>query len=110
MDYAEALVKYGVTAAKLTKFDKAIKAFDKVKTAQRQHRAIKSAATNLIPVLIRSGVAVVRDQLDQLMPQFKEANPGFCNACFAARVVAGQRVKSREKTDVVVDTTLKQAA
>ena len=105
----ESLVKYGVSAAKLTKFDKAIKAFDRVKTAPRQHRAIKSAATNLIPVLVSSGVAIVRDQLDQLMPQFSEANPSFCNAYFAARVVVGQRVKAREKSDVV-DPTLKQAA
>ena len=76
-DNAADLVKYGVTPAKLTKLDKAIKAFDKVKTAPRQHQAIKSAATTLIPVLVDSGVGIVRDQLDQLMPQFKDSQPGF---------------------------------
>ncbi len=109
-DNLDELGKYGVTAAKLTKLDKAIKAFDKVKTAPRQHRVIKSAATKLIPVLVNSGVAIVRDQLDELMPQFKEAQPGFHNAYFAARTVLGPRGKGKEKTRVVIDPGLPKAA
>jgi hypothetical protein len=111
-DNAAALVKYGVTPAKLTKLDKAIKAFDKVKTAPRQHRAIKSAATKLIPVLVNSGVAIVRDQLDQLMPQFKDSEPGFCNAYFAARVVGnpkGKRASTSGGTATVTPETKKAA-
>ena len=104
-DNAADLVKYGITPAKLTKLDKAIKAFDKVKTAPRQHRVIKSAATKLIPVLVNSGVAIVRDQLDELMPQFKEANPSFYNAYFAARVVVNQGSRKRGKTKAKADTT-----
>ncbi len=105
---AGALVKYGITAAKLTRLDKAIKAFDKVKTAPRQHRVIQSAATQLIPVLVDSGVAIVRDQLDELMPQFKEANPSFFNAYFAARVVVNQGSRKRDKAEAKADAT-KQA-
>ena len=106
------LAKYGVTPAKLTKLDKAIKAFDKVKTAPRQHRAIKSAATKLIPVLVNSGVAIVRDQLDQLMPQFQAANPGFFNAYFAARVVGNPKGKRSTKADgtLAVTPVAKKAA
>jgi hypothetical protein len=109
-DNAQALVKYGITAAKLTKFDKAIKAFDKVKTAPRQHKVIKSAATKLIPVLVNSGVAIVRDQLDELMPQFKEEHPSFYNAYFAARVVVNQGSKRSKKADAAADVTVKKAA
>ena len=68
-------------------------AFDKMKTAPRQHRVIKGAATTLIPVLVKSGVDLVRNQLDQLMPQFEESNPAFHNAYFAARVVVNSRGK-----------------
>ena len=113
-DNAAALVKYGVTAAKLTKLDKAIKAFDKVKTAPRQHRVLKSAATKLIPVLVDSGVAIVRDQLDQLMPQFAEASPSFHNAYFAARVVVSQGSRKQAKVETLTNATpeapLKKAA
>ncbi len=101
---AAALVKYGVTAAKLTKFDKAIKAFDKVKTAPRQHRVIKSAATQLIPVLVKSGVGIVNEQLDQLMPQFKEEQPSFYNAYFAARVVVNQGKRARKAAAAAEET------
>jgi hypothetical protein len=107
-DNAAALAKYGVTAAKLTKLDKAIKAFDKVKTAPRQHRVFKSAATKLIPVLVKSGVSVVSEQLDQLMPQFKEEHPAFYNAYFAARVVVSQGRRSK-KSETDADA-LKKAA
>ena len=105
---ADVLGKYGVTAAKLAKLDKAIKAFDKVKTAPRQHRVIKSAATKLIPVLVKSGMSIARDQLDELMPQFKEGPPAFYNAYFAARVVVNQGKRSK-KTESEAHT-LKKAA
>ena len=111
-DNVAALAKYGVTPAKLTKLDKAIKAFDKVKTAPRQHQAIKSAATTLIPVLVDSGVGIVRDQLDQLMPQFKDSQPGFCNAYFSARVVGnpkGKRASTTGGTGAVTPETKKAA-
>ena len=104
-DNAAALVKYGVSPAKLTKLNNAIKAFDKMKTAPRQHRAIKSAATQLIPVLVDSGVAIVRDQLDQLMPQFKASNPAFCNAYFAARVVGSHKGKRSTNADGTATVT-----
>ena len=104
-DNAAALVKYGVTPAKLTKLDKAIKAFDKVKTSPRQYQAIKSAATKLIPVLVDSGVGIVRDQLDQLMPQFKASNPAFCNAYFSARVVGNPKGKRATKANGTLAVT-----
>ena len=104
-DNVAALAKYGVTPAKLTKLNNAIKAFDKVKTAPRQHQAIKSAATQLIPVLVDSGVGIVRDQLDQLMPQFAATNPAFCNAYFSARVVGNPKGKRASKADGTTTVT-----
>ena len=103
-DNAAALVKYGITPAKLTKLNNAIKAFDRMKTAPRQQTAIKSAARKLIPVLVNSGVGILRDQLDQLMPQFKASNPGFCNAYSAARVVVNQG-KRATKADGAANVT-----
>ena len=83
-----------------------------MKTAPRQQRAIKSAATKLIPVLVDSGVGIVRDQLDQLMPQFKASNPAFCNAYFSARVVGNpksKRTSTAGGTAVVTPETKKAA-
>jgi hypothetical protein len=90
-EHADQLGKYGITAAKLTKFKNAIAAFDTAKSWPRHNRVRKSAAGQLLPQLVRSGVAIVRDQLDGLMPQFKEASPNFYNEYFAARVVVDQR-------------------
>jgi len=71
---------------------------------------IKSAATKLIPVLVKSGVAIVSEQLDQLMPQFKEAHPAFYNAYFAARVVVNSRGGRKEKKDAAGTDAAKKAA
>jgi hypothetical protein len=79
------LGKYGVTNAKLATLKKAIDAFDALKTAPRQGRVTRSASTQLLPQLVRSAVAIARDQLDGLMPQFKEAHPNFYQEYFSAR-------------------------
>ena len=68
--------------------------FDAVKVAPRQSRVSQSAATRLIPGLVRSGAAVLREQLDGLMIQFKSANPNFYNEYFAARTVVNNRGRS----------------
>jgi hypothetical protein len=79
-EHAEYLGRYGIGPAKLTKFKNAITAFDTAKSAPRQNRVTKNAAAQLLPQLVRSAVAVVRDQLDGLMVQFKdteETPPAF---------------------------------
>jgi hypothetical protein len=55
--------------------------------------------------LVKSGVAVVRDRLNELMPQFKEEQPAFYNAYFAARVVVPQRGKREDKSKAATDAT-----
>jgi len=97
----EALGKYGITAARLTRFKNAITAFDKVKTAPRQHRVTKSAASRLLPQLVRSGISIVRNQMDGLMVQFKEVNSNFFQEYQAARVIVdnrGRRVNGAESS------------
>lgn len=91
------LGKYGITNGKLTLFKKAIDAFDKAKSAPRQGRVTKSAATQLLPQLVRSAMAIVRDQLDGLMLQFKEASPNFYEEYFAARWLVNNRGSRTEK-------------
>jgi len=110
LDNAEVLVKYGINETKLTAFETAIKAFDKIKTAPRQHQAVKSAATSQVPVLVKAGVAIVRDQLDNLMPQFKDLQPGFYNAYFAARLVVRQGSRRLKPASVAEELPLKEAA
>ena len=85
---------------------------ERLSMAPRQHRVIKGAASKLIPVLVNSGVGILRDQLDQLMPQFKESNPGFYSAYFAARIVVNQGSKRPQKADGTADSNSnsKQAA
>ncbi|MBI3413920.1 MAG: hypothetical protein HY043_01160 [Verrucomicrobia bacterium] len=111
-DNLEALGKYGITQAKLTGLNKKIDAFDKLKTAPRQNQSLKSAVSKILPQLVREGVAIVRDQLDELMPQFQDANPNFYNEYFAARVVVDQRGSHAEKPqpNVVTDPTVAPTA
>jgi len=84
---ADDLVKYGITAAKLTMLNKKIDAFDKVKVAPRQSQVEKSAATQLLTQLVGEAVRILRDDLDGLMVQFQDANPNFYAEYFAARVI-----------------------
>jgi hypothetical protein len=85
------LAKYGITAAKLTALKKKIDAYDSVKTAPRQSQVERNSALQLLPQLVRSAVAIVRDQLDGLVLQFRAANPNFFEEYFAARVVVDTR-------------------
>jgi hypothetical protein len=96
-EHAEYLGKYGISPGKLTKFKNAIAAFDTAKSAPSQNRVTKSAAAQLLPQLVRSAVAVVRDQLDGLMVQFKDAEPNFYEEYFAARVVGASKGSRAEK-------------
>lgn len=99
-EIAEALAKYGITAAKLAAFKKKIDAFEAVKSAPRQSRVEQSAAAQLLPQLVRSAVAIVHDQLDGLVIQFKAGNPAFYEEYFAARVVVDSGSGRSDNTDV----------
>ena len=85
------LGKFGITAAKLTLLKKRIDAYDGAKVAPRQNRVKKSAAVALLLGLVRDSVSILRDQLDGLMIQFKDASPNFYEEYFAARVVVDNR-------------------
>lgn len=99
-ELVSSLGDYGITAAKLTAFKNRINAFETVKSAPRQSRVTQSAAAQLIPQLVRSGVAILRDQLDGLVLQFKAANPTFYEEYFAARAVVDNRGGRSDNTDV----------
>jgi hypothetical protein len=109
-DNAAALVKYGITNSKLAALKKNIDAFDAVKSAPRQGLVTKGAAVQLLPQLVRSAMSVVRDQLDGLTLQFKEANPNFYNEYFGARVIMGNRggrtTKPANATALPTSTTI----
>jgi hypothetical protein len=91
MEVVDDLPKFGITPAKLALFKKRIDAFDAVKVAPRQNRVKKSAASQLVRGLVRDSVSILRDQLDGLMIQFKDADPNFYEEYFAARVVVDNR-------------------
>lgn len=95
-----ALGKYGVTTAKLTAFKKKIDAFDKLKVAPRDNVITRQAAGELQEQQVRSATAFLRDKLDRLVVQFKEANPAFYEEYFAARMVVDARGSSTSNTDV----------
>jgi hypothetical protein len=104
-----ALGKYGVTAAKLTALKKKIDAFDKLKVAPRDGVITRRAAGELQEQLVRSAVAILRDKLDRLVVQFKEANPTFYEEYFAARVVVDTRGNRSDNTDVQPKPTVTPA-
>ena len=96
-DNAAALVDLGITAVKLTGLENAIDAFDQLKNAPREDQSERGAAKKLLPLLAGEAVAILRDELDGLMPQFQDANPNFHNEYFAARVVVDLRGGHAEK-------------
>lgn len=85
------LADFGITPAKLLALKNKIDAFDELKTAPRENVVKRKAASQLLERLTRESVAIAREELDELMPQFKEANPGFYEEYFAARVTVDMR-------------------
>ena len=84
---ASDLMKFGITAAKLTALNKKIAAFDQVKVAPRQNQVERSAATQLLTQQVSEAVRILRDELDGLMVQFQDASPNFYEEYFAARII-----------------------
>ena len=74
------LADAGVTAAKLTAFKKQIDGFENLQTKPRQHVAKRSAATRLMPTLLRKADRIVNRRMNKLVVQFKTNAPDFYNA------------------------------
>ena len=94
------LGKYGVTSAKLTALKKKIDAFDKLKVAPRDNIITRRAANELQDQHVRSATAILRDKLDRLVVQFKDANPTLYEEYYAARAVVDTRGGNSGNTDV----------
>lgn len=90
------LTEYGITAAKLTAFKRKIDAFDGLKTSPRSDIVKRSAANLLLPQLVRTAVNILKEQLDGLMVQFKDAQPNFYQEYFAARNIVSARGSTDE--------------
>jgi len=101
-EVAAELVKYGITAAKLTALNKKIAAFDEAKVAPRQSLVGRSAATQLLAQLVGEAVRILRDELDGLMVQFQDANPNFYEEYFAARTIVDASATHAEAVKPVV--------
>jgi len=76
----DALADYGVTAAKLTAFEKKIDGFEAMQTKPRQNISNRSAATKRLPALLRQADEILRGRLDPLVVQFKVSAPEFYDA------------------------------
>jgi hypothetical protein len=63
-------------------------------------RIIRRAANELQEQLVRSATTTLRDKLDRLVVQFKEANPTFYEEYYAARVIVDSRGGNSSNTDV----------
>ena len=101
-EIVDELGKYGITPAKLTLLKKRIDAYDGVKVAPRQNRVKTSAATKLLPQLVRDAVGILRDELDGLMIQFAESSPNFYEEYFAARIIVDTSATHAESVKPVV--------
>lgn len=74
------LADAGITAAKLTAFKKQIDGFENLQTKPRQNLAKRSAATRLMPTLLRKADRIVGRRMNKLVVQFKTTAPDFYNA------------------------------
>ena len=101
VEVAEALGKYGVTAAKLTALRKRIETYRKAQTKPRESQTDSKAATKALPKLIDQADSILSSQLDKLVVQFKETAPDFYNKYTAARLIVG-RAGGRSATEVKV--------
>lgn len=95
------LASYGVTAAKLTALKTKTDAYVANVSKPRDARAAGKTATEQMDGEFNSADAVLNDQMDNLVPQFKSANAAFVTDYQNARIIvdlAGGGAKAKTKT------------
>lgn len=95
------LAPYGVTAAKLTALKAKVDAYSASITKPREAVGSGSTATKQMDDEFHAADAVLEDQLDMLMPQFKAANPTFVADYQNARIIVdsgGGKAKAKTPT------------
>ena len=85
------LAPYGVTAAKLTALAAKIDAYAASLGKPRDAVASSSTATRLLKAEFTAADALLRDQLDALVPQFAAANARFVQDYQNARIIVDSR-------------------
>jgi len=85
------LAPYGVTAAKLTALAAKIDAYAASLSKPRDAVASSSTATKLLKAEFTAADALLRDQLDALVPQFAAANARFVQDYQNARLIVDAR-------------------
>ena len=103
---AAALVEHGVSAAKLTAFNNAIKTYDNLRAMPRQARAAKAAATKQLARLFPKADRLLTKTIDKLMVQFKASDPEFYDQYQTARSV----VNAGARPDKTAEGAAKKAA
>ncbi|MEO5572283.1 MAG: carboxypeptidase regulatory-like domain-containing protein [Bacteroidia bacterium] len=77
-------IAYEISDQEILELRKAIDTFINL-PSPIQMRAVRKQLTALLPELFKEGTAILTDQLDGLMEQYKESNPDFYNQYFNAR-------------------------
>lgn len=84
-DVLASLADFGVTATEMDALALSIEGFDGRLAAPRMAIVIKKGATDGLKRLISETDAILKDQMDTLMPQFKAVNLDFYEGYFDAR-------------------------
>ena len=92
------LGKYGITAAKLATLKKRIEVYKKALTKPREQQANSSAATKALPKLLAKADAILDQQLDKLVVQFKESDAEFVDKYSSARIIVDIGGTARNET------------
>ena len=94
-DKLASLGDHGVTQAKLTAFNQAIKTYDTLRSTPRQAKAARSATTKQLARAFPRVERLLDGRIDKLMVQFKSSNPEFYDQYQTARdiVTAGVRTE-----------------
>ena len=95
------LAAYGVTAAKLTALQQKIDAYDASLAKPRDARAAGKTATDQMDAEFSAADAVLKDEMDNLAPQFKTANATFVKDYTNARIIVdsgGAKAKTKTPT------------
>lgn len=93
------LASYGVTAAKLTALKAKIDAYAASIAKPRDARASTKTATEQMDGEFDAADAVLKDQMDNLVPQFKSANAAFVTDYQNARIIVDTgAAKAKTKT------------
>lgn len=93
------LVDYNISAIDLVELNNLLKGFNTILSSPRGKTTVRKNATTRLSVLFKEADTILKEELDGLVSNFKDANADFVNQYINARMIVDLGVRHRTKKE-----------